>query len=380
MERQASLTYKDAGVDSEQQDRAMPLLTSWIQRTFELRKGRNPVLLPLGYFANVVDLGNGAGLAVSTDGVGTKAILAHLLGKFETIGIDCVAMNVNDVLCVGAEPIALLDYIAVEAVSPPMLEAIAQGLYRGAELAGISIPGGEIAQVPEMLHPTGTNRGFDLVGTCVGLVPLDRILTGRGVQAGDIIVGLRSNGVHSNGLTLARKVFFGDREHPGLGWAPDRFIEELGKTIGEELLEPTRIYVKEVLAVLRAGLRVKALAHITSTGFLNLSRADAAVGYVLDQLPDPQPIFSLIQKHGRVSDSEMYYTYNMGIGFCMVVEADDVEAALRICREHGTACQVIGHTTPDADKRVNIPSRGLVGMDGGFAVSHSKEVNVVHNR
>ena len=366
MERQASLTYKDAGVDSEQQDRAMPLLTRWIQRTFELRKGRNSVALDLGYFANVIELGNGVGLAVSTDGVGTKAIVAQLLGRFETIGIDCVAMNVNDVLCVGAEPIALLDYIAVEAANPSMLEAMAEGLYRGAELAGVAIPGGEIAQVPEILHHTGTGRGFDLVGTCVGLVQMDRILTGSGAQPGDIIIGLESSGVHSNGLTLARKIFFGDQEQAGLRWAYDRYVEELGRSIGEELLEPTRIYVKEVLAVLRAGMRVRALAHITSTGFLNLGRGDATVGYVLDQLPTPKPVFSLIQKHGNVSDSEMYYTYNMGIGFCIVVAPDDVEKTLHICREHGTPCQVIGYTTSDAGKRVSIPARGLVGADGGF--------------
>ena len=371
MGRQGSLTYKDAGVDSEQQDRAMPLLTNWIEKTFQFRQLGNPIVLPLGYFANVVDLGNGLGLALSTDGVGTKAIIAQLLGKFDTIGIDCVAMNVNDVICVGAEPVALLDYIAVESANPSMLEAMALGLYRGAEMAGVSIPGGEIAQVPEMLHKTGSGTGFDLVGTCVGSVPLNRVLTGRNVQEGDVIIGLRSSGVHSNGLTLARKIFFGDQEARGLGWATDRFVDELGRTIGEELLEPTRIYVKEVLSVLRAGIQVKALAHITSTGFMNLSRAEAGAGYVLDNLPPPQPIFALIQEHGRVSDSEMYNTYNMGIGFCIVLAPGDAERALTICKEHGTQCQVIGRATRDTEKRVVIPSKGLVGTDGGFVVSPS---------
>src|SRR5881628_2415933 len=181
------LSYQKAGVDTEKQDRIMGNLTYWVERTFAFRP--DSVKLPLGYFANVVDLGNGLGLALSTDGVGTKAIIAQLLGKFDTIGIDCVAMNVNDVICVGAEPVALLDYIAVESANPSMLEAMALGLYRGAEMAGVSIPGGEIAQVPEMLHKTGNGTGFDLVGTCVGPVPLNRVLTGRNVQEGDVIIG-----------------------------------------------------------------------------------------------------------------------------------------------------------------------------------------------
>jgi len=366
MGRQGSLTYKDAGVDSEQQDRAMPLLTSWIEKTFRFRQERNPVLLKLGYFANVVDLGNGLGLALSTDGVGTKAIIAQLLGRFETIGIDCVAMNVNDVLCVGAEPIALLDYIAVESADPSVLEAMARGLYRGAEMAGVSIPGGEIAQVPEMLHQTGSGTGFDLVGTCVGTVPLKSVLTGQDVQHGDVIIGLRSSGIHSNGLTLARKVFLGEGSNRGLGWATDRYVDELQRTIGEELLEPTRIYVKEVLSVLRAGIQVKAMAHITSTGFLNLSRATAAMGYVLDDLPTPQPIFALIQKHGGISDSEMFFTYNVGIGFCLVLAPGDAERALNIFKEHDVECQVIGYAQRDAEKRVLLPSKGLVGVGGGF--------------
>src|SRR2546426_6331962 len=169
MRRQGSLTYKDAGVDSEQQDRAMPLLTNWIEKTFQFRQQGNPVVLPLGYFANVVDLGNGLGLALSTDGVGTKAIIAQLLGKFDTIGIDCVAMNVNDVICVGAEPVALLDYLAIATPMPGVLEAIGEGLSKAASLAGISIVGGEIAQIKEMIRGEREGEGLDLVGMCVGV-------------------------------------------------------------------------------------------------------------------------------------------------------------------------------------------------------------------
>jgi phosphoribosylformylglycinamidine cyclo-ligase len=356
-----SLTYKAAGVDSEMQDQAMPLLSQWVERSFALRPTNGRVVLPLGYFANVIDMGNGVGLALSTDGVGTKIIIAELLDKYDTIGIDCVAMNVNDVLCVGAEPWALLDYVAVENPHPGLLSQIAQGLYRGAELAGITIPGGELAQVAEMIRGVRKGWAFDLVGTCVGRVPLDRVLTGSVIEEGDLVVGLRSSGIHSNGLTLARRVFFDQ-----CGWTADRYSEDFGRTIGEELLQPTRIYVKEVLAMLAAGLRIKALAHVTSTGFLNLSRVASPTGFVLDGVPEPQPIFHLIQRFGQVSDEEMFFTYNMGIGFCVVVAPDDASRVQQIASDHGVESFVIGHAVKDDSKRVWVPKYGLIGENGAF--------------
>jgi len=355
------LSYEAAGVDSAQQDRAMPLLAKWVEKTFSLRTGLGEVQLPLGYFANVIDLGRGMGLALSTDGVGTKIIVAQIMQKFDTVGIDCIAMNVNDVLCVGAEPLAILDYIAVEKPSQVLLEQLACGLYRGAEMAGVTIPGGEIAQVAEMIRGAREGCGFDLVATCVGTVPIDRILTGQNIAPGDIVVGLRSSGVHSNGLTLARRIFF-----DALKWAPDRFMPELGRSIGEELLEPTRIYVKPVLEMLKTGLNVKALAHITSTGFLNLSRATAEAGYVLDQLPATPAIFRLIQEQGSISNEEMFLTYNMGIGFCVVVSPQDQSAIVRIAEAHGFDAQIIGYTVHDPKKAVRIPTHRLVGHDGAF--------------
>src|SRR5262249_11584951 len=248
-------TYKEAGVDSAQQDRIMNNLSYWVEQTFRFRP--NTVKLPLGYFANVIDLGNGSGIAVSTDGVGTKIIVAEMMNKYDTIGIDCVAMNVNDVLCVGATPLALLDYIAVEAPHDDLMDPLIQGLYKGAQSAKVTIPGGEIAQVREMIHGAREGYAFDLVATCIGTVNIDRILNGQHTKDGDVIVGLRSTGVHSNGLSLAREVFF-----KKLNWNVDKTVSELGRTIGEELLEPTHIYVSEVLAMLEAKLQIKALAHI----------------------------------------------------------------------------------------------------------------------
>jgi phosphoribosylformylglycinamidine cyclo-ligase len=353
------MNYQTAGVDSAGKDQAMQRLGSLVRKSFDLRPGE--VQLPLGYFANVVDVGQGMGIAVSTDGVGTKIMIAEMLHKFDTVGIDCVAMNVNDVLCVGAEPIALLDYVAVQVPHPDLLEGLAEGLYRGAELARVTIPGGEIAQIKEMIRGVREGYAFDLVATAVGKVPLDRVITGAAIQPGDAILGLASSGIHSNGMTLARRVFF-DR----LGWEPDRYVEELGRTIGEELLEPTCIYVREVMEMIESGLRIRGLAHITSTGFLNLSRAAAPVGYLLDKLPEPHAVFQLLRRNGDVADEDMYFTYNMGIGFCIILDPEDEDAARRIAEKHQVKCSVIGHTVSDPERRVTIPSAKLVGANGSF--------------
>jgi phosphoribosylformylglycinamidine cyclo-ligase len=360
MNKKQPLSYQAAGVDSGQKDQAMQLLGNWVERSFALRPAE--VRLPLGYFANVIDVGNGMGIALSTDGVGTKILVAEMLDRYDTVGIDCVAMNVNDVLCVGAEPLALLDYIAVQVPQPDLLENLAKGLYYGAELARITIPGGEIAQIREMIQGKRDGYAFDLVATCVGKVPLDNILIGTNIVEGDAVIGLASSGIHSNGMTLARRVFF-----ERLGWAPDHYVQELGRTIGDELLEPTRIYVREVREMLDAGLRIKALAHITSTGFLNLSRAAAPAGYVLDQLPEPPPIFRLLQREGAIADEDMYFTYNMGIGFCIVLAPEDAGAAHAIARKHKAQSYTIGYTVQDPAKKVFIPSAKLVGHDDKFS-------------
>jgi phosphoribosylformylglycinamidine cyclo-ligase len=360
MNEKQSLSYRAAGVDSGQKDQAMQRLGSWVERSFSLRPSE--VVLPLGYFANVIDIGDGMGIAVSTDGVGTKILIAEMLEIYDTVGIDCVAMNVNDVLCVGAEPLAILDYIAVQVPHPDLLESLAKGLYRGAEIARVTIPGGEIAQIKEMIQGLREGYAFDLVATCIGKVPLNRVLIGENIAEGDLIIGLASSGVHSNGLTLARRVFF-ERS----GWKADHYVKELGRTIGEELLEPTRIYVREVREMLDAGLRIKALAHITSTGFLNLNRAAAPMGYVLDKLPEPLPIFRLLQSQGAVSDEDMYFTYNMGIGFCIVLAPEDADAAHSIARKHNAQSYTIGHAVKDPEKKVYLPSVKLVGFDDKFS-------------
>ncbi len=323
--------------------------------------GRPPrALLGSGHYANVLRLGDGAGLALSTDGVGTKLIVAETLGRFDTVGIDCVAMNVNDVICVGADPIAVLDYLAVEEAREGVLEAIGLGLKAGAEDAGVEIPGGELAVVPDLIrgHPSPT--GIDLVGMCVGLVDLDAIVTGARIQPGDAVIGLPASGVHSNGLTLARRAL------PDLSERPPELD---GATTGETLLEPTVIYVRAARELLRSGIDVRGLAHITGDGLLNLLRLEAAAGYRIDAPLGVPAVFELIATRSGTPAAELYEAFNMGCGFCCVVAPDQAGEAVALlgARHPGTA--VIGEAT-DRAGLIELPSVGLSGRVGqGFTVA-----------
>jgi phosphoribosylformylglycinamidine cyclo-ligase len=345
--------YKQAGVDTAEADAGLEHIIARVQRTWP-RAGLGRVVLPIGYFANVIEM-DGIGLALCTDGVGSKTIIADMMGKYDTIGIDCVAMNVNDMICVGATPLSLVDYIAVERTDAAMLDAIGVGLCAGAEQARISISGGETAQLKDVV------KGFDLVGMAVGRVALDRVIDGSRVRAGDVVIGVRSNGVHSNGLSLARKAFFADHRYP-----IDQRLDGLEGTLGEELLRPTQIYVAEALELIEKVRGLKALINITGDGLLNLARVAAAVGFELEALIEPQPIFPLIQQHAKVDDAEMFEVFNMGIGFCYVVDPADAEQTLAILRKHGRTAQRIGHAVADPDKTVRIPARGLAGRHKKF--------------
>jgi len=352
--------YSQAGVDSAAEERGLEGLLHFVNQTFAFRPGVGRPVLPVGYFANVLDLGRGSGLAISTDGVGTKLLVAQMMKRYDTVGIDCIAMNVNDVLCVGAEPIAIVDYIGVQALKPDVLREIGKGLHEGARQARVAIPGGEIAQVREMIRGEKDDEGFDLVATCVGTVPMDRIIIGKDVEPGDVVVGLRSSGIHSNGLTLARKVLF----HRA-GYSVDDRIDSLPHGIGDELLTPTRIYVAPALAMLDR-LDVKALIHVTSDGFLNLLRIAADVGFVVDYLPEPHPIFRLIQKVGQVPDEEMYSVFNMGIGFCVILPESQAESAIAIAREHGVDAFVLGRAVAEPRRTVRLLPVGLEGQGSSF--------------
>ena len=322
--------YASAGVDQREADAAVKALVRHLRL---IDPGRESRVVPLpNHYASVLRIDDRSGVAFATDGVGTKMVVAEQLDRFETIGIDCIAMNVNDLICVGAEPIALLDFILCRRADPEVCEQIGAGLRKGAELAGIEIPGGEIAQVGDVV------TGWELTGSAIGLVALDAIVDGGRVEPGDAVIGLPSSGLHSNGYTLARRAL---SEVP---LEDDR----LGRPLGEVLLEPTEIYVRPVMELLRSGLDVRGLAHITGDGLNNLLRLRAPVGFEIDDALEVPPVFDLIADLGGVDEEEMYEVFNMGLGFCVVVGAEDEDRALELLRAEYPRAKRIGRATERA--------------------------------
>ena len=352
----SGLTYAASGVDIKAKDEAAKTMVGLLSYA---RTGLGRPLGGSGHFAGMVEFGEHA-LVLATDGVGTKLEVANHMRKWDTVGIDCIAMNVNDVVCVGADPIAVLDYIAVEEARDDVLEQVGVGLKAGAEDAGVEIPGGELAVVPELIRGHPSPSGLDLVGMCVGLVDLDAVLTGARAAPGDAVVGLPSSGVHSNGYTLARRAL------PALDEAPEQLG---GATVGEALLEPTLIYVRAARELLASEVDVRGLAHITGDGLLNLLRLESDTGYRIDSpLPVP-PLFDLIAERGQVGPEELYEVFNMGCGFCCVVAAEHADLAVAQLSERHPGTAVIGEVT-DRSGLVEMPGLGLSGRAGqGFAAA-----------
>jgi phosphoribosylformylglycinamidine cyclo-ligase len=340
--------YSKAGVDSKNEGKVMDGLLSWINKTFAFRESVGKAILPIGFFANIIDTGMGLGIALSTDGVGSKTLLAEKVKKYDTIGIDCIAMNVNDILCVGAEPISFMDYIAVDKIRNEIISEIAKGLYEGAKLAKVNIPGGEIAQVKEILHEG--EGSFDIIGTALGFVKIDKIITGQNLIEGDIIIGLKSSGIHSNGLTLARKVLLN---------------ENCKDDIIYELLKPTKIYVNEVMSLMQK-INIKGLANITGEGLLNILRLDSNVRYIIDDLPEVPEIFRLIKEKGNVSTEEMFKDFNMGVGFCLVISKEDEIKAFKILDEIGSDYKKIGFIKQALKPEILIENEKLFSSGGAF--------------
>ncbi len=300
-------TYAKAGVDIKKEQGVVKALSAEIRRIKELKGFSGIFELPF----DTQHL-----LAISTDGVGSKVLIAAKLNKWDTIGIDCIAMNVNDVYCVGATPIAFVDYLAMEKPDEIIASEIGKGLEEGARIAEIYIVGGETAILPEVVND------LDLSGTCVGYVRKDKVIRGELIEVGDLVLGMKSSGIHSNGLTLARKVI----EGAGLDYnTPFEYNPEM--SIGEELLRPTRIYT-EILELLER-CEVHGLAHITGSGFLKLRRITDLGFDIYDPL-EPNDIFRFIQKLGNITDEEMYKTFNMGMGFAAVIPESEVHEATRI--------------------------------------------------
>jgi phosphoribosylformylglycinamidine cyclo-ligase len=347
--------YAAAGVDTSAADRAVGALVA-VLRTIE--PGRpSASVVPSGHYASVLRVTDELGIAITTDGVGSKLVVAEQAGRLETVGIDCIAMNVNDLVCVGAEPIAMVDYLAVEQADPDVLARIGQGLKVGAEAAGIEIPGGELAVLPELIRGHPSPHGFDLCGTAIGTVALDAILTGDAIAPGDALVGVPSSGLHSNGYTLARRALLEDG-----GLALDDAPPELGgATVADALLEPTVVYVRAALDLLRSEIPVHGLAHITGGGLSNLLRLGGdRVGYDVEApLPVP-PVFGLIARLGAVAAAEMWEVFNMGCGLVAIVpEAHAGEAAAVLAARHPGAAR-IGTVTgrPGTVRRRNLRDPG----------------------
>ena len=329
------MTYAESGVDIEKEDQAVGALAGALAFA---RSGMGEPIGSIGHFGGLVRFGEHA-LCLCTDGVGSKVEIANAIRKWDTVGIDCMAMNVNDALCVGAEPIAFVDYLAVEDPDPEFTKQIGAGLERAAELANVSMVGGETASLP------GIIKGFDLAGTCLAVAKEADLVTGDKIVPGDVLIGIASSGIHSNGYTLARRAFEENGHAYTDDWPfPDE--EHAGRSIGEVLLEPTRIYVREIMALLRSGVAVHGLSHITGSGLRKLRRINQGVRYDITEPLPVHSVFARIQELGDVEDHEMFKTFNMGMGFVCVVPEADAERAVAVLREHtDVAVQVVGRVT-----------------------------------
>src|ERR1700722_7453318 len=358
-------SYASAGVDEEhEQDVFARAMRPWLARTAV----RSPMVtqitgLASGYFATLMHIPPGPPLALTTDGVGTKILLARQANRWEPIGIDCVANNVNDVICVGAVPLALLDYMATDRIDEAVLAEVARGLYLGAEQAGIAIPGGEIAQIGAMLaDAAGGPPMLDLVGTAIGAVPPGRTpVDGSRVSPGDLVLALPSSGLHSNGYSLARQALF---EAGGLTLADQ--VPATGQALVDALLAPTRIYVRAAEALWEAGVDPRGLVHISGGGLLNLARLAADVSYELDTLPPPPPLFALVAESGAIPPATMYATSNMGPGFCVMVTPSEVETAIDALTSAGEEPVRIGAVTDRPGRTVTLPAVALAGRGDTF--------------
>jgi phosphoribosylformylglycinamidine cyclo-ligase len=335
------MTYRYAGVDIEAGEEAVRLIKADAESTYI-----PGVLGSIGGFAGMFQLPSGLRdpvLVTSTDGVGTKLLLAQETGRLDTVGIDLVAMSVNDVLTVGARPILFLDYVAVGRLLPGEMAGIVAGVAEGCRQAGCALVGGEMAEMPGLYAP----GEFDLAGFCVGLGERDKLIDGSGVQEGDVVLGLASSGFHSNGYSLVRKVL--EVNNVDLG---DRF-PDMSEPIDSALLRPTRIYVRSVLRLLDEGVPVRAMAHITGGGMIgNLSRVipDGLCARLHFSHWKVPPLFRAIQHLGDIADEEMFATFNMGIGYVLVIPHSSAAQALSLLADTGEEAMELGKVVPGSTK------------------------------
>lgn len=333
------MDYKKAGVDIEAGYQSVELMKKHVKETM-----RPEVLGGLGGFSgafsmNAIKNMENPVLLSGTDGCGTKVKLAFLMNKHDTIGIDCVAMCVNDVACAGGEPLFFLDYIACGKNYPEKIATIVKGVAEGCKQAGAALVGGETAEHPGLMP----EDEYDLAGFAVGVVDEKDLITGAGIKEGDVLIGIASSGVHSNGFSLVRKVFDMTKE------SLNTYYDELGRTLGEALLEPTRIYVKALKSVKEAGVTIKGCSHITGGGFYeNIPRMlpDGICAVVKKDSYEVPAIFKLLQRTGNIAEEMMYNTYNMGLGMVLAVSCEDVDKTLEAINAAGDTAYVVGSCKP----------------------------------
>jgi phosphoribosylformylglycinamidine cyclo-ligase len=330
--------YKDVGIDIKKIKKIQNQIGKSIEQTYQYLDFGN-VISGFGHYAGLIEIGDNI-MTMHTDGVGTKILIAQLMKKYDTIGIDCIAMNVNDIICVGSKPLGYLSYVALQNTNDYLLKELTKGLVKGAKLSSIAIVGGETAILPDIITGKENGYNFDLAGMIFGIIiDKKKIILGNRIKSGDIILGIHSTGLHSNGYTLARKVLL------------DKYLindkpEYLDTKLGNELLKPTAIYSKTILKLIdQFGTSViHGLSHITGGAFTKLKRLNSNVDYILDNLPPVNGIFKQIMVDGNTDILEMYRTFNMGIGFCIVAskeKADEIATFITSC-DIKMKCQVIG--------------------------------------
>ncbi|HEY6165592.1 MAG TPA: phosphoribosylformylglycinamidine cyclo-ligase [Nitrososphaeraceae archaeon] len=344
------MTYRRAGIDVKKIRAAQKSIGDIISLTHSFPAIGN-VISGFGHYAGLIDIGSKI-LAMHCDGVGTKVIIAQMMSRFDNIGIDCVAMNVNDIICLGAHPLAFIDYIALRSANQHVVQEIAKGLVKGARQSDMAIIGGETAILPDLINGEDKNT-FDLVGMVLGIVDKPNIILGDKIKIGDIILGVESSGLHSNGYTLARKVLLSK-------YSVDDTAPHLVHTVGEEMLTPTMIYVKPIIEILKQKhISIHGLAHITGGSFTKLARLNKKIRYNLDNLPKAHGIFKQIQIDGRIKTKEMYKTFNMGIGFCIILPKPSVDAVISIFKKYNMGCSRIG-IVDEKEEKENV----IANIDG----------------
>ena len=333
------ITYKKAGVDISEIKKSQRAIGKLIESTHNLQKMAK-MTHGFGHYAGIVEIPGGKLLATHTDGVGTKVIISNMLRKYDTIGIDCIAMNVNDIICIGATPISFVDYIAANKNDQNIFKQIVSGLVKGARKSAMPIVGGETAIMPDLI--SGKGFGFDLAGMVVGILSKKEMVLGNKIKPNDVIIGIQSSGLHSNGYSLARKALLAK-------YSVKDDIKGIGN-LGNALLCPTEIYVKPVLEALKK-CKINGLAHITGGSFTKLLRLKQ-IGYHLDSMPKTPALMQLIEDTG-VKNEEMYKTFNMGIGFCIITPENQVKNIHKIFNKHKMKSYEIGRISKNKGVFIN---------------------------